>query len=224
MPIKDAALRDVTAYASRKSEPKTPTTTPPCSSGSPRNCPVGILEPKTRESIPMIKISLIDRSKPLTFNICKTQPPPIMKRSPKFKMLTPAYVAGKNNATSDSLSKRTASFTALPPAEHPAAWEALTLIVAANAAITRPRIVDSTKASPICQKLGQLIQTGLPEQKKDWPEELTSYVPYRRYLTESERVIKCGNRTVIPADSRQEALNILHKGHAEVTTMLTKAN
>ena len=83
--------------------------------------------------------------------------------------------------------------------------------------------MDATKASPICQKLVKLIQTGLPEEKKDCPEELTSYVPYRRYLTESEGVIRCGNRTVIPAELRPEALNILHEGHAEVTTMLTKA-
>ena len=95
-------------------------------------------------------------------------------------MLTPAQVAGKKNDTPDSQSKRTASLVALPPAEHPAAWKAFTLIVAANVAhqdltaITRPRILDATKASPICQKLVKLIQTGLLEEKKDWPEELTS--------------------------------------------------
>ena len=71
----------------------------------------------------------------------------------------------------DSLLKHTASLAALPPAEHLATWEAHTLILAANAAdqqvtsITWPRIVDATKASPICQKLIKLIQTKLPEEK-----------------------------------------------------------
>ena len=40
---------------------------------------------------------------------------------------------------------------------------------------------------------------------------------------ETEGVIRCADRTVIPADLRQEALDILHAGHAGVTTMLTKA-
>ena len=67
------------------------------------------------------------------------------------------------------------------------------------------------------------MHTRLPEDKKDWPEEITSYFPYRRYLRETEGAIKCGNRTVIPANLRQEALNIIHEGHAKVTTMVNKA-
>ena len=153
----------------------------------------------------------------------------MMNRSPPLKMLTPAHVTGKKNVTPDSLSKRTASLAALPPAEHPTAWKALTIIIAANAAdqdlnaITRSRIVDATTASPICRKLVKIIQTGFPEEKKDWPEKLTSYFPNRRYLTEIEGVIGCGNRIVIPADLRQEDLNILHEGHPDTTTKLTKA-
>ena len=38
-----------------------------------------------------------------------------------------------------------------------------------------PRLVDATKASLICQQLIKLTRAGLPEDKTDWPEELTSY-------------------------------------------------
>ena len=43
------------------------------------------------------------------------------------------------------------------------------------------------------------------------------------HLMETEGVISCGDRTVIPANLCQQALNVLHAGHAGVTTMLTKA-
>ena len=62
-----------------------------------------------------------------------------------------------------------ASTTALIPADHPIARETLAPIIAANAAdqgvstITWPKLVITTKASPIWQKLIKLIQTGLPK-------------------------------------------------------------
>ena len=43
------------------------------------------------------------------------------------------------------------------------------------------------------------------------------------HLMETEGVIRCGDRTVLPANQCQQALNVLHAGHAGVTTMLTKA-
>ena len=90
-------------------------------------------------------------------------------------------------------------------------------------AITWPRLLTATKGSPICQRLIKLIRAGLPEDKVAWPEELTPYFPYRRHLMETEGVIRCGDRTVIPPDLRPQALDILHAGHAGFTTMLTKA-
>ena len=109
-----------------------------------------------------------------------------------------------------------ASTTVLTPADHPIARDTHVPIVAANTddqgvtTITWPKLMDATKTSPICQNLIKLIQTGLPEEMKDWPKELTSYFPYRRDLMETEGLIRCGGGTFIPADLRQEAINILH--------------
>ena len=90
-------------------------------------------------------------------------------------------------------------------------------------AITRPKLVDATKAFPICKSLIKPNQTRLPEEKKDWPEQLKPYLSSRRQLTKTEGVIRSGDRTITPANLSQEDLNTLHAEHAAVTTMLTKA-
>ena len=69
----------------------------------------------------------------------------------------------------------------------------------------------------------QLIRAGHPKDKAAWPKELMPYFPYRCQLMETEGAIRCGGRTVIPPDLHPQALNILHAGHAGVTTMLAKA-
>ena len=72
----------------------------------------------------------------------------------------------KSRKDRGALTPTVASLATLLPAEHLAAWEALTPI--ANAAhqgvtaITWPRLVDATMASPNCQNLIKLIRTGLP--------------------------------------------------------------
>ena len=119
-----------------------------------------------------------------------------------------------------------AFLAALLPADHLADWEALTPINAVDQGVTastRPRLVDATKAFPICQNLIKPIGTRLPEEKKDWPQQLTPYIPSRCNLTETGEVSRSGNRTTIPANLRQEDLHTLHTGHAAVTIMPTKA-
>ena len=90
-------------------------------------------------------------------------------------------------------------------------------------AITWPRLLTATEASPICQWLIKLIRAGLPEDQAAWPEELMPYFPYRYKLMETEGAIRCGDRTVILPDLPPQALDILHAGHAGVTMMLAKA-
>ena len=253
---------------------------------------------QSKESVPKLKVSLVDRTR-ASFDICETQPLPVMNGSPPLKLLTQAQAASKKDVTPNSRSRWTtspapplptippidhlnianmkadycfptlgyrdllashghmvqpksqskehqeagdlqdlvanlnlpsmeslenrsdiiptiASLVALLPADHLAAWKALTPINIADpnvTAITWPRPVETTKASPI----------HLPEEKKDWFEELTPYLPYRCHITETEGVIRSDDRTVTPANLRQEALNTLHAGHVAATTMLTKA-
>ena len=79
--------------------------------------------------------------------------------------------------------------------------------------------MNANKAPPTCQKQVKLIKTGLPEENRDRPEEITNHFPCGRYLTTTERAIKHSKKAAIPANLLPDTQNILHKGHAEVTTV-----
>ena len=91
-------------------------------------------------------------------------------------------------------------------------------------AVTWQRLQQATSSSPVCQSLTSLIRAGLPPGVQDWPKELLPYYPYRTHLLESDGVILCGERPLIPTDLRPEILETLHSGHAGVTTMLERAS
>ena len=91
-------------------------------------------------------------------------------------------------------------------------------------AVTWQRLQHATSSSPLCQSLTSLIRAGLPPGVQDWPKELLPYYPYRAHLLESDGVILCGERPLIPTDLRPEILETLHSGHAGVTTMLERAS
>ena len=75
----------------------------------------------------------------------------------------------------------------------------------------------------MCHKLLQLIGAGMPNRKEDWPAELQQYHTYKNQLLVINGVVVCGERPLIPASLRAQALDILHAGHAGTSTMQTKA-
>ena len=91
-------------------------------------------------------------------------------------------------------------------------------------AITWQRLQHATASSPICQALTSFMRAGLPSEARDWPKELLPYHPYRAHLLESDGVILCGERPLIPTGLRAEVMETLHAGHAGVTTMLERAS
>ena len=91
-------------------------------------------------------------------------------------------------------------------------------------ALTWPRLKEAVAASPVCQSLLELLDTGLPEDRSDWPELLQPYFPYRHHLVDLDRVILAGERPLIPPSLRPEVLDHLHSAHHGVTKMLARAN
>lgn len=89
--------------------------------------------------------------------------------------------------------------------------------------LTWTRLQEATVTSPVCQGLLQLLKQGLPEAKSDWPELLHPYFPYRHHLVNTDGVIMCGERPLIPTTLRQEVLEHLHAAHHGVTKMLARA-
>ena len=89
--------------------------------------------------------------------------------------------------------------------------------------VTWSRLQASTAASPLCQKLIKLINSGLPEDKTSWPEELRAYYPFRNHLISTDGVIMCGERPLIPPDLQPEILEHLHAAHHGASRMLSRA-
>ena len=104
-----------------------------------------------------------------------------------------------------------------------AAVEALESTTSAGVrAITWHHLQQATAESPIYQNLIQLIEQGMPEEKTAWPETLTPYFPYRRQLLVVDGVVLCGERPLVPPALRPLVLDVLHAGHAGVSTMLAR--
>ena len=89
---------NVAAYAPPQLAPTTPSTTPSCSGESPCSCParttgprtkVGHPYPATDENIPKLKAFLIHQFKSSAFNVCETQPLPMMMGSPPLQPHVP---------------------------------------------------------------------------------------------------------------------------------------
>ena len=90
-------------------------------------------------------------------------------------------------------------------------------------AITWRLLQEETAGSHICRQLLQLIGSGLPDRKEDWPGELSEYHQYRNQLLEVDGVVVYGERPLIPASLRSQVLDILHAGHAGASTMRNRS-
>merc|ERR1712237_17030 len=63
----------------------------------------------------------------------------------------------------------------------------------------------------------------MPTGKEDWPVGIQQYHAFRNQLFVINGVVVCGERPLIPASLRAQALDILHAGHSGTATMQNKA-
>ena len=91
-------------------------------------------------------------------------------------------------------------------------------------AITWQVLQEETAKSQVCRQLLQLIGSGLPDRREDWPQNLVDYHRYKNQLLEIDGVVVCGERPLIPASLRPQALDILHAGHAGTSTMQSRSS
>ena len=91
-------------------------------------------------------------------------------------------------------------------------------------AITWEVLKEETAKSHVCRRLLQLIGTGLPTRREDWPQDLIDYHRYKNQLLEIDGVVVCGERPLIPASLRSQALDILHAGHAGTNMMQSRSS
>lgn len=72
-------------------------------------------------------------------------------------------------------------------------------------------------------QLLQLIESGLPESRHEFPPALREYYQFRENLHSLDGVILYKDRIVIPPSLRQEILLVLHSAHQGVTAMICRA-
>ena len=69
----------------------------------------------------------------------------------------------------------------------------------------------------------QLIESGLPDSRNQYPPPLREYFQFRDHLHTIDGVVMYKDRIVIPPILRNEVLSALHSAHQGVTTMTSRA-
>lgn len=92
------------------------------------------------------------------------------------------------------------------------------VIAAASTTLNRVRIVTTSEAN--MHQLLQLIESGLPESRHDFPPALREYFQFRENLHSLDGVILYKDCIVISTSLRQEILSVLHSAHQGVNAMI----
>ena len=91
------------------------------------------------------------------------------------------------------------------------------------AAVSWDTMKQACQEDKVLTDLAELIRTGLPEIREDWPEHLREYFAYRKHLSSQVPMIMYKQRLVVPTELRKAVLEVLHSGHGGVSSMLLRA-
>ena len=90
-------------------------------------------------------------------------------------------------------------------------------------AVNWDRVRVATNSDEDMRRLVELVETGVPSQRHDWPPALRQYYQFRDHLYTVDGVPIYKSRVIIPPSLRQEILSSLHAAHQGVTQMLARA-
>ena len=83
--------------------------------------------------------------------------------------------------------------------------------------VTWDKVRIVTASDDNMNNLLHLIESGLPESRQEFPEQLCDYFQYREHLHTIDGVIIYKDRVVIPPSLHQDILSALHAAHQGVT-------
>ena len=89
--------------------------------------------------------------------------------------------------------------------------------------VTWDRVRIATASDDNMNQLLNLVESGLPEIRQEFPEQLRDYFQFRDHLHTVDGVVLYKDRVVIPTSLRLEILNALHAAHQGVTSMISRA-
>ena len=89
--------------------------------------------------------------------------------------------------------------------------------------MTWDNVREETASDQDFHQLSNLIETGLPEEKEQYPKSLQEYHKYRDHLYIVDGVIMYNDRVLVPPSVRSKMLSTLYAAHQGITTMTARA-
>ncbi|XP_053385871.1 uncharacterized protein LOC128550595 [Mercenaria mercenaria] len=89
--------------------------------------------------------------------------------------------------------------------------------------VTWDKVRTATSSDESVHQLVEIIETGVPATRTDFPSSLQDLFPFRDHLSTVDGVAIYKDRLVIPASLRQDILTSLHSAHQGVTSMTSRA-
>lgn len=90
-------------------------------------------------------------------------------------------------------------------------------------AVTWDRVRTATTSDRDMSMLADLIASGLPENRQEFPTQLREYFQFREDLSTVDGVVLYRDRVVIPPALRREVLATLHSAHQGISSMISRA-
>ncbi|VDI45753.1 Hypothetical predicted protein [Mytilus galloprovincialis] len=89
--------------------------------------------------------------------------------------------------------------------------------------VTWDRVRTATASDDNMNELINLIESGTPEFRHEFPPQLQEFFQFREHLYTIDGVIIYKDRIIIPPSLRDEVLSALHAAHQGVTAMISRA-
>ncbi len=90
-------------------------------------------------------------------------------------------------------------------------------------AVTWDRVRTATTSDADMSMLVDMITSGLPDSRQEFPTKLREFYQFREDLSSVDGVVLYKDRVVIPPTLRQEVLSTLHSAHQGICTMISRA-
>ena len=95
-----------------------------------------------------------------------------------------------------------------------------------NAPVSQTRLQElrlAMQSYPTLCSLSKTIHKGLPQSKKDCPEQLLEFWDFRQEISEENGIMYKSHRLIVPHSKRLETLKVLHMGHYAIDKMQLRA-
>ena len=98
------------------------------------------------------------------------------------------------------------------------------VMAASIRAVTWMRVKEESSKDNQIRSLVSLIESGMPEKKDEWPENLKVFFQVKSNLVSQSPIALYKDRVIIPSSLKQEILEVLHSANSGVSSMVARAS